>query len=78
LKLTEKAIAYRLTIVEPKVHYNWTEEGEESLRRVSWIGERYKEELVKEFYRHLENFPDTGEYLSSEEVRERHKEKINL
>jgi hypothetical protein len=78
LKLPEKAIAYRLTIEELKVHYNWTEEDEESLRKVSWIGEKYKEESVKEFYRYLENFPDTGKYLSSEEVKERHKEKINL
>jgi hypothetical protein len=37
-----------------------------------------REESVKEFYRYFENFPDTGKYLSSEEVRERHKEKINL
>jgi len=64
------------TIEELKVHYNWTEEDEENLRRVCWMGEKYKEEFVEEFYRYLENFPDTSTYLPSEEVRERHKEKI--
>jgi len=64
------------TIEELKVHYNWTEEDEENLRRVSWIGEKYKEEFIEEFSRYLENFPDTSKYLPSEEVRERHKEKI--
>jgi uncharacterized membrane protein (DUF373 family) len=42
----------------------------------AWMGEKYKEEFVEEFYRYLENFPDAGKYLSSKEVRERHKEKI--
>lgn len=64
------------TVEELKVHYNWTEEDEENLRRVSWIGEKYKEEFVEEFYRYLENFPDAGKYLSSKEVRDRHEEKI--
>jgi uncharacterized membrane protein (DUF373 family) len=64
------------TIEELKVHYNWTEEDEENLRRIAWIGEKYKEEFIEEFYRYLENFPDTSKYLPSEEVRERHKEKI--
>jgi len=64
------------TIEGLKVHYNWTQEDEENLRRVSWIGEKYKEEFVEEFYRYLENFPDAGKYLSSKEVRDRHKEKI--
>jgi uncharacterized membrane protein (DUF373 family) len=64
------------TIEGLKVHYNWTEEDEENLRRVSWIGEKYKEEFIEEFYGYLENFPDTSKYLPSEEVRERHKEKI--
>jgi len=64
------------TIEKLKVHYNWTEEDEENLRRVSWIGEKYKEEFVEEFYRYLENFPDAGKYLSSKEVRDRHEEKI--
>jgi len=65
------------TIEELKVHYNWTEEDEENLRKVSWIGEKYKEEFVEEFYRYLEeNFPDTSKYLSSKEIRDRHKEKI--
>jgi hypothetical protein len=63
------------TIEELKVHYNWTEEDEENLRKVSWIGEKYKEEFVEEFYRYLRNFPDASKYLSSEEVRNRHKEK---
>jgi hypothetical protein len=30
------------TIEELKVHYNWTEEDEENLSRVSWMGEKYK------------------------------------
>jgi uncharacterized membrane protein (DUF373 family) len=64
------------TIEELKVHYNWTEEDEENLRRIAWIGEKYKEEFIEEFYRYLENFPDTSKYLPSEEVRDRHKEKI--
>jgi uncharacterized membrane protein (DUF373 family) len=64
------------TIEKLKVHYNWTEEDEENLRKVAWIGEKYKEEFVEEFYRYLENFPDASKYLSSEEVRDRHKEKI--
>jgi len=65
------------TIEELKIHYNWTEKDEENLRRISWIGEKYKEEFVEEFYRYLaENFPDANKYLSSKEVRERHKEKI--
>lgn len=64
------------TIEKLKVHYNWTEEDEENLRRVSWIGEKYKEKFVEEFYRYLENFPDAGKYLSSKEVRDRHEEKI--
>jgi len=41
------------TIGELKVHYNWTEEDEENLRKVAWIGEKYKEEFVDEFYRYL-------------------------
>lgn len=64
------------TVEELKVHYNWTEEDEENLRRIAWIGEKYKEEFVEEFYRYLENFPDAGKYLPSKEVRDRHKEKI--
>jgi len=64
------------TIEGLKVHYNWTQEDEEHLRRIAWIGEKYKEEFVEEFYRYLENFPDAGKYLSSKEVRDRHKEKI--
>jgi uncharacterized membrane protein (DUF373 family) len=64
------------TIEGLKVHYNWTEEDEENLRRIAWIGEKYKEEFVEEFYRYLENLPDAGKYLSSKEVRDRHKEKI--
>jgi hypothetical protein len=63
------------TIEELKVHYNWTEEDEENLRKVAWIGEKYKEEFVEEFYRYLENFPDASKYLSNKEVRDRHKEK---
>jgi hypothetical protein len=51
------------TIEELKVHYNWTEEDKENLRRIAWIGEKYKEEFVEEFYRYLENFPDAGKYL---------------
>lgn len=64
------------TIEKLKVHYNWTEEDEENLRRIAWMGEKYKEEFVEEFYRYLENFPDAGKYLSSKEVRDRHEEKI--
>jgi hypothetical protein len=64
------------TIEELKVHYNWTEEDEENLRKGAWIGEKYKEDFVEEFYRYLENFPDAGKYLSSKEIRDRHKEKI--
>jgi tRNA C32,U32 (ribose-2'-O)-methylase TrmJ len=64
------------TIEELKVHYNWTEEDEENLSRVSWIGEKYKEEFVEEFYRYLENFLDASKYIPSKEVRDGHKEKI--
>jgi uncharacterized membrane protein (DUF373 family) len=64
------------TVEELKVHYNWTEEDEENLRRISWIGEKYKEEFIEEFYGYLENFPDASKYLPSKEIRERHKEKI--
>jgi hypothetical protein len=28
------------TIEELKFHYNWTEEDEKNLRKVSWIGEK--------------------------------------
>ena len=64
------------TIEELKGHYNWTEEDEENLRKVAWIGEKYKEEFVEEFYIYLENLPDASKYLSSKEIRDRHKEKI--
>ncbi|MFZ8785633.1 protoglobin domain-containing protein [Thermocrinis sp.] len=64
------------TVEELKVHYNWTEEDEENLRKVSWIGEKYKEEFVEEFYRYLENLPEASKYLSSKEIRDRHKERI--
>jgi len=64
------------TIEELKVHYNWSGEDEENLNKVSWIAEKYKDEFIEQFYRYLENFPDTSKYLPSEEVRNRHKEKI--
>mgnify|MGYP000225528715 CR=1 FL=1 len=64
------------TIEELKVHYNWSREDEENLSKVSWIAEKYKDEFIEQFYRYLENFPDTSKYLPSEEVRNRHKEKI--
>ncbi|WP_448583305.1 protoglobin domain-containing protein [Thermocrinis sp.] len=64
------------TIEELKVHYNWDKEDEENLNKISWIAEKYKDEFIEESYRYLENFPDTSKYLPSEEVRNRHKEKI--
>ena len=64
------------TIEGLKVHYNQTEGDEENLRRIAWIGEKYKEEFVEEFYRYLENFPDASKHLPSKEVSERHEEKI--
>jgi len=54
-----------------KKHYRWTERDEENLAKISWIGEKYKEEFVEEFYRYLENFPDIDK-----EIIERHKEQI--
>ncbi|WP_340690350.1 protoglobin domain-containing protein [Hydrogenobacter thermophilus] len=64
------------TIEELKVHYSWTQEDEENLAKVSWLGEKYKEDFIEEFYRYLENFSDTSKYLPDEEVRKRHKEKV--
>ncbi|MFN3813697.1 MAG: protoglobin domain-containing protein [Aquificaceae bacterium] len=64
------------TIEELKVHYVWTSEDEKNLRSISWIGEKYKEEFIEEFYRYLENFEDTSRYLPDENTRARHKEKV--
>ncbi|MEZ0361398.1 MAG: protoglobin domain-containing protein [Hydrogenobacter sp.] len=64
------------TIEELKVHYGWTKEDEDNLSQISWIGERYKEEFIEEFYRYLENFSDTSKYLPDEATRKRHKEKV--
>ncbi len=64
------------TIEELKVHYSWTKEDEDNLSQISWIGERYKEEFIEEFYRYLENFSDTSKYLPDEATRKRHKEKV--
>lgn len=64
------------TIEELKIHYSWTKEDEENLSQISWIGEKYKEEFIEEFYRYLENFSDTSKYLPDEATRKRHKEKV--
>ena len=64
------------TIEEIKIHYNWGKEDEENLSKISRIAEKYKDEFIEEFYRYLENFPDMSKFLLSEEVRNRHKEKI--
>ncbi|SHK28625.1 protoglobin domain-containing protein [Thermocrinis minervae] len=64
------------SIEELKVHYRWTAEDEENLRKVSKYFEEHAEEFMDEFYRYLENFPDTSKYLPSQEVRKRHREKV--
>ncbi len=64
------------TIEELKVHYSWTNIDEENIRSISWIGEKYRDEFIEEFYRYLENFRDTSRYLPDESTRARHKEKV--
>jgi uncharacterized membrane protein (DUF373 family) len=64
------------TIEELKVHYRWSQEDDENIKRISWFGEKYKEDFIDKFYNYLENFKDTSKYLPDEKVRSRHKEKI--
>lgn len=64
------------TIDELKLHYQWSLEDEENLKRIEWFGEKYKEDFIEKFYSYLENFKDTSRYLPNEETRERHKAKV--
>ncbi|WP_448588462.1 phosphate-starvation-inducible PsiE family protein [Thermocrinis sp.] len=62
------------TIEEIKARYQWSKEDEENLSKVSWIGEKYKDEFIEELYRYIENFPDINRYFLDKDLRNIHKE----
>ncbi len=64
------------TLEEIRTHYSWSEEDEENLNTIAWIGERFVDEFLERFYNLLDSFKDAQYYLSDEKVRKRHREKI--
>ncbi len=64
------------TIEQLKVHYRWSSEVDEHLKRLHGFGEKYKEPFIEGLYDYLANFEDTRKYLPDENVMGRHKEKL--
>ncbi|MFO7967410.1 MAG: protoglobin domain-containing protein [Archaeoglobaceae archaeon] len=64
------------TAEEQKIHFRWSKEDEENLRELKDFGEKYKDEFTEEIYSYLANFSDFEKYLPTEDIREKHQEKL--
>lgn len=64
------------TLEEQKVHFRWSREDEENLKRLKDFGEKYKDEFTNRLYTYLANFPDFKKYLPTEKVMEKHQEQL--
>lgn len=64
------------TLEEQKVHFRWSREDEENLKRLKDFGEKYKDEFTNRLYTYLANFPDFKKYLPTEKIMEKHQEQL--